>query len=80
MLLVSSANRRDIIQIYAQKNTHPNYREWRRPKRLEDQREDTIWSGQLGSNCIQLLLVIYVERGCKNNGQTVLNKVFMSFS
>jgi hypothetical protein len=43
-------------------------------------REDTIKSGQLGSNCIQLLIEIDVERVCKSNGKTILNKVFMSFS
>jgi hypothetical protein len=47
MSLVLIANRRDIIQIYAQRKAHPWLSWTTRPKRLEIQREDTIRSGQL---------------------------------
>jgi hypothetical protein len=33
-----------------------------------------------GNEYFQLLVVIDFEGACNNNGQTVLNKVFMSFS
>jgi hypothetical protein len=40
---------------------------WNNRRMLQTQGEDTTRSSQLGSNCIQLLLAIKVERTCKNN-------------